>query len=137
MRKIVWRVLVVVVVLSLVSGVALAAEEGKRARGAKFSLVGEIVGKTVDPNTLKIRVCAGNQVIVPWIGQQVSVQFTTATRIRPYGAPPGVLMDFSQISVGQEISVNGMYDATTGTFTADRATVGALPITCSVVEVTQ
>ncbi len=137
MQKIVWRALVVIVVLALASSVALAAEGGKRARGAKFSLVGEIVGKTVDPDTLKIRVCAGNQVIVPWIDQQVSVQFTAATRIRPYGALPGVLMDFAEIPVGQEISVNGMYDATTGTFTADRATVGALPITCNVIEVNQ
>ncbi len=95
---------------------------------APFALAGTIA--SLDPATgaVTVTVACGNQLVKPYIGQNLVIQTTSTTRFL-LSNPDGVAtpITFADLVAGQAVSVNGQVK--NNVWTASRITVGA-SLTC-------
>ncbi len=88
-----------------------------------FALAGTIASLDAQAKTITVTVACGNTVVKPYVGQNLVIQTNEATRIllrNPGGyATP---ITFSDLAIGQKVSVNGKYAS--DVWTAGRITVG-------------
>jgi hypothetical protein len=135
MKKI--SVLLLVLTLLVVSAVpALAAggpptDSGRRAGFGigqpgtpPFALAGTIAGLDNDAKTVTVTVSCGNQLVKPYIGQNLVIQTSDTTRflLRNPGSY-ATKVTFEDLAIGQKISMNGQF--ATNEWTAWRITIGA------------
>ena len=112
------------IALVLLVGVAMpafAAGEPSRHGRAPFTLAGTITA--IQGTTVTVHVVAGNYVVRPYIGQDLALQTTTATRFLLKTATGTVVITLADLAVGQNVSAQGTFVA--GAWTAERITVGA------------
>jgi len=135
MKKIV--VLTLVFALLAVTAVPALAAGGTQSRNGRgggneygkggkmpFALAGTIA--SIDPaaRTVTVTVVCGNKLVKPYIGQDLILQTTAATRFllrNPDGN--ATTMTFEDLAIGQKVSSNGRL--TDQVWTASRITVGA------------
>jgi len=96
---------------------------GPKTPKGTFSLVGEIV--SLDPATqqVSVHVIRGNTLVKSYIGTDLTLNTTAATRFLLKDGTTTTLISFSDLKVGDAISVNG--NLSSGVWTAKRITVGA------------
>jgi hypothetical protein len=134
MKKI--TVLFIVIVLSFALVVpALAQGKGPHAgggngiatgftqqkSGGQFTMVGTIT--TIGTNTVTINVISGNKLAEPNKGSAVTVAVTAQTRYLFTNGLTTTTISFSDLNVGQPVSVSGTL--VNNIWTASRITVGA------------
>jgi len=107
---------------------AFAARQGpgggqgspKGPRGT-FALVGTI--SAIGSNTVTIQVYRGNNLVKPYIGQQLTVTVTSATLYLFKDGTTTTPITFADLKVGDPVSANGT--VANGIWTTRRITVGA------------
>lgn len=92
----------------------------KGPRGT-FALVGTI--SAIGSNTVTVQVIRGNNLVKPYIGQQLTVTVTAATRYLFKNGTTSTPITFADLKVGDPVSANGA--VANGVWTAKRITVGA------------
>ena len=135
MKKIV--VLTLVFALLAITAVPALAAGGIQSRNGRgggneygtggkmpFALAGTIA--SIDPaaRTVTVTVACGNKLVKPYIGQDLTLQTTAATRFllrNPDGTATPIT--FEDLAVGQNVSSNGKL--ANNVWTANRITVGA------------
>jgi len=133
------KIIVLTLVLALLSITAVPALAAGRAhvrngqsaggevgKGGKmpFALAGTIA--SIDPaaRTVIVTVACGSKLVKPYIGQDLTLQTTAATRFllrNPDGSATPIT--FEDLAVGQNVSANGKL--ADNVWTASRITVGA------------
>jgi hypothetical protein len=90
-----------------------------------YALSGTIFSLDAQAQTVTVTVACGNRLAQPFIGQNVTLQTTTATRFLLRNSDGSVTpITFADLAVGQNISSHG--SLVNGTWTTVRVTVGAL-----------
>jgi len=112
---------IAVVLLVGVAVPAFAASDTSGRGRVPFTLAGTITA--IDGTTVTVHVVAGNYVVRPYIGQDLALQTTTATRFLLKTATGTVVITLADLAVGQNVSAQGTFVA--GAWTAERITVGA------------
>lgn len=92
----------------------------KGPRGT-FALVGTI--SAIGSNTVTVQVIRGNNLVKPYIGQQLTVTVSAATRYLFKDGTTSTPITFADLKVGDPVSANGT--VANGVWTAKRITVGA------------
>lgn len=92
----------------------------KGPRGT-FALVGMI--SAIGSNTVTIQVIRGNNLVKPYIGQQLTVTVNAATRYLFKDGTTTTPIKFTDLKVGDPVSANGT--VANGVWTTKRITVGA------------
>ena len=126
-----------ILILSSVTVLAAGNEQGGsrpgcgpagRVSATRFSVVGEVVGYDHDDGVITLRPLEGNWMIKPLVsaGEQIEIRVDEkGTRIREYGAPPGVVVPPAEwvalLQPGLLISTAG--NKTADGFEAARVTV--------------
>ena len=89
--------------------------------GPKFSLVGEIT--LIDPlaKTVTVKVFTGNILVKSYINKELMVQTTDKTRFLLKSEPTAIPITFSDLKLGDKVSVNGVLKDSI--WTAGRITV--------------
>ena len=135
MKKLIILTLVLVLLaVSVVPAYAASRTRDQNGAGNKiqvkphgkmpFALAGTIA--SIDPlaRTVTVTVACGNKVVKPYIGQDLILQTTAATRFllrNPDGKATPIT--FEDLAVGQNVSANGKL--ADNVWTASRITVGA------------
>jgi len=135
MKKLVILTLVLVLLaVSVVPAYAASRTRDQNGAGNKiqvkqhgkmpFALAGTIA--SIDPvaRTVTVTVACGNKLVKPYIGQDLAIQTTNATRFllrNPDGTATPIT--FEDLAVGQNVSSNGKL--ANNVWTANRITVGA------------
>jgi len=92
-------------------------------RGAgTFAFAGTITA--IGENTVTIEAVGGNKLVQPSLGTQLTVTVTAQTRYVVRDGTTTTLITFTDLQVGQRVSVQGIF--TDNVWTASRITVGAL-----------
>jgi hypothetical protein len=114
--------LLVLAMLSVTVIPALAAPEtiAKTPKGV-FALVGRITA--IGTDTVTIKVITGNILVKPYIGKELTVTVTAATRYLFKTGTTITPITFADLKVGQPVSANGK--TANNIWTATRITVGA------------
>jgi hypothetical protein len=112
--------------LALVLGLLLAAVSPAMAaspRGPRgvFALAGKITA--LGDGTVTVKVLAGNKLVKPYRGQELTVTVTEATRYLLKEGTTVTPITFADLKVGDKVSVNGR--VANQVWTATRITVGA------------
>ena len=110
--------LLVLAMLALTVISALAAPNTPRG---VFSLVGRITA--IGTDTVTIKVITGNILVKPYIGKELIVTVTAATRYLFKTGTTITPITFADLKVGQPVSVNGT--TANNVWKATRITVGA------------
>ncbi len=117
-----WLMLLLIIVM--VAGIAapvLAA--GKRPpKRMPFHLEGRITAVDISAATVTVEVMHGNRVVKPFIGQTVTVQVTSSTRLLRRAEPRAVPITLADLKAGDAVSVQGALAG--DVWTASRITVG-------------
>lgn len=132
MKKFIVTLLVVVLALAMVAPVAAAGNgpgsgggNGSGQQGARgtFAITGTITA--IGSNTVTIQVYRGNTLVQPYLGTQVTVTTTAATRYlyKSSSTATATVIARSALQVGNPVSVNGTL--ANNVWTASRITVGA------------
>ncbi|MDP3186232.1 MAG: DUF5666 domain-containing protein, partial [Anaerolineales bacterium] len=77
----------------------------------------------IGSNTVTIQVYRGNNLVKPYIGQQLTVTVTSATRYLFKGGTTTTPITLTDLKVGDPVSANGT--VANGVWTTKRITVGA------------
>ncbi len=130
------KLFVLTIVLALVALTvvpALAAGSPPEAKGcvngfclqkAPFALVGTIANLDPDTRTVTVTVVCGNLLVKPFIGENLTLQTTDATRfLQRVPGSTAIPITFEDLAVGQKVSSYGVL--VNGIWTAGRITVGA------------
>ena len=91
---------------------------------APFALAGTIAGLDPAVRTVTVTVACGNKLVKPFIGQDMTIQTTDATRFLLRN-PDGTVtpITFDDLAVGQKVSSHGQF--VNQAWIASRITVGA------------
>lgn len=103
---------------------AFAASEPSGRGNAPFTLSGTITA--IQGTTVTVHVLAGNYLVHPYLGQDLTLQTTEATRFLLRTPTGCVVITLADLAVGQSVSVQGTL--ADEVWTATRITVGALLI---------
>ncbi len=107
---------------------AFAARKGPTARigavASQFTLAGKINAINAGAGTVTVTVLAGSFPVHDSMTKALVIQTTPATRYLLRTATGTVSITFSDLAVGQNVSVQG--SVVDGSWTASRITVGAL-----------
>lgn len=120
-------VVLMVVALLAVGAVPAFAAKGIQPqppapnKGGLFTLVGTIAA--IDGSVVTVKVVSGNPVAKPYVGQNVALQTTAATRFLLTTPTGTVVITLADLQVGQNVSAQGKL--ADGVWTADRITAGA------------
>ncbi len=98
---------------------AMAAGPGG-TRGT-FALAGKIAA--IGDGSVTIQVLAGNKIVKPYVGQELTVAVTDSTRFLLKNGAVTTPIAFADLKVGDAVSVNGRL--ADNVWTASRITVGA------------
>jgi len=90
-----------------------------------FALVGTIAA--IGENTITVEVADGNRFVVPYIGEELTVQWTNSTGFFEWDPDGRVPIAFEDVTVGDTTSIHGT--VADNVFTADRVIVGVLCVT--------
>jgi hypothetical protein len=93
---------------------------GKSPR-SNFTLAGKITA--IGDSTVTIQVLAGNKVVRPFVGKEVTVTVTDATRFFFNDGTVTTPITFADLKIGDPVSVHGK--VANDVWTASRITVGA------------
>jgi hypothetical protein len=133
------KIVVLALVLALLAISAVPALAAGRAHAKNGQIAGNEYGKggkmpfalagtiaSIDPvaRTVTVTVACGNKLVKPYIGQDLTLQTTDATRFllrNPDGTATPIT--FEDLTVGQNVSSNGKL--VNNVWTANRITVGA------------
>ncbi len=123
MKKSMLVALAVTVLLAAVAVPALAAPSAAGGPGGRgqFTLAGTITA--IDGTAVTVRVVSGNPVVHPYLGQNVTLQTTAATRFLLKTPDGTVVITLADLAVGQNVSAQGTL--ANDVWTASRITVGA------------
>lgn len=88
---------------------------------SNFTLAGKITA--IGDNTVTIQVLAGNKTVKPFVGKELTVTVTDATRFLFNDGTVTTPITFADLKIGDPVSVRGK--AANGVWTASRITVGA------------
>jgi Domain of unknown function (DUF5666) len=128
-------VLVFVIALLAVTAMPALAEDGpivrnrftlitRRDGNGVISLAGTITSLDSSARTVNVKVASGNRLAKPYLGKDVTILTTNATRFllrNPDGSATPIT--FAELIVGQKVSVYG--GVVDNVLTASRITVGA------------
>ncbi|MBI5293910.1 MAG: hypothetical protein HY869_00430 [Chloroflexi bacterium] len=120
MKKL-YAVLLSLVMLAAVIVPALAAPESAQGPRGTFALVGNITA--IGSNTVTVKVVSGNSLVKTYVGKELTLTMTAATRYLYKDGATTVVIGFADLEVGQPVSVNGT--TANNVWTAKRVTVGA------------
>ncbi len=120
MKKFV-SLLLAVVVLAVVVMPAFAASDSAGGQRGSFTLAGTITA--INGPAVTVLAVAGNPVVRPYIGQDLTLQTTDATRFLLKTANGTVVITLGDLAVGQSVSAQGTLAS--DIWTATRITVGA------------
>ncbi len=95
--------------------------QGQGGPRGTFAMTGYITA--TGSNTVTIQVYRGNNLVKPYIGQQVTVTVTAATKYVFRDGITSTPIRFADLKVGNPVSVNGTL--ANSVWTAKRITVGA------------
>lgn len=104
----------------LFAAVTPAYAAGKSPR-SNFTLTGRITA--IGDSTVTIQVLAGNKIVKPFVGKELTVTVTSATRLLEIVDDIAVPITFNDLEVGDPVSVHGKF--ANDVWTASRITVGA------------
>lgn len=96
---------------------------GKALAGQVFGLVGVVAEVDITGQTVTVTVWSGSTLVKPYIGENVVLKVTDATKIRQSGDPEGMFLALDEVTVGATISAGGLFEAATATFTAGHLTL--------------
>jgi hypothetical protein len=115
-----WMLFVLVfgLLLSIVSPAMAAGPGGPRGR---FALAGKITA--IGDGTVTVKVLAGNKLVKPYVGQELTVTVTDSTRFLLKEGTAVTPITLADLKVGDKVSVNGRL--ANQVWTAKRITVGA------------
>lgn len=140
------KIIVLLLVLTLTFAVVIPASAGGNGRGSgngngagtgsgsgtsqqgprgTFAITGTI--SAIGTNSVTINVIRGNNLVQPYIGTPVTVTVTSQTRYLYHTDTTTTIIKFSDLKLGQPVSVNGT--VADDIWTASRITVGA-KLTC-------
>lgn len=94
----------------------------KAPRGT-FALVGYVRAIDAQAGTITVEVLKGNNLVQPYIGQQLLITVTATTRYVYTDGTTSTPIKFSDLKVNDPVSVNGT--TANNVWKADRVTVGA------------
>ncbi len=120
-------VVLMVVVLLAMSAAPVFAAKGVPPqpplgnKGEQFTLAGSITA--IQGNVVTVKVVSGNPAVKPFVGQNVALQTTAATRFLLTTPTGTVVITLADLQVGQNVSAQGKLAS--GVWTADRITAGA------------
>jgi hypothetical protein len=119
------RLVLLLVLASLLVTVVPVAAAGPMTTNAAppFSLAGTITAINTTAKTVTVKVLAGNYLIKPYLGKNLTVATTPATRFLRQASPVAVPITFADLKVGQNVSITGV--VCNNVWTAYRITVGA------------
>lgn len=115
------RWLLFVLLFGLLFTTALPVSAAGNGPRSNFTLVGRITA--IGENTVTIQVLAGNKPVKPFVGKELTVAVTDATRFLEIVGDIAVPITFNDLEVGDPVSVHGK--SVNGIWTASRITVGA------------
>jgi hypothetical protein len=126
-----FAVLIILSLLLSIASPALAAQRGPdghgyddnppRYQGTAYALNGKITALDPVARTVTVKVQVGNRLAKPYIGQEVVLTTTPATRLLRNIGDTAIVIAFDDLQVGQFISSNGVL--ADDTWTAKRITV--------------
>jgi hypothetical protein len=95
--------------------------QGQQAARGTFALTGTIAA--IGTDTVTIDVYRGNKLVQPYLGTQVTVTVTSATRFLLRDGTTVSIISLADLEVGQQVSVNGLF--VDDVWMISRITVGA------------
>ncbi len=95
--------------------------QGQKGPRGTFAMTGTITA--IGANTVTVQVIRGNNLVKPYIGTQLTVTVTAATRYLFKDGTTTTPITFADLKVGDPVSVNGA--VANGIWTTKRITVGA------------
>jgi hypothetical protein len=139
MKKLIVLTLVLsLLAITIVPAFAAASTPARIKRGggagtgkggnAPFALAGTIASLDPVARTVTVTVVSGNKLVKPYIGQNLTLQTSDATRFLLRNPDStATLITFADLAVGQKVSANGQL--ANNVWTVSRITVGA-ELTC-------
>lgn len=115
------RWLLFVLLFGLLFATAMPVSAAGNGPRSNFTLVGRITA--IGDSTVTVQVLRGNKLVQPNIDQTLTVAVTESTRLLEIVDEIAVPITFSDLEVGDPVSVRGNF--VNGVWTASRITVGA------------
>jgi hypothetical protein len=115
-----WMLFMLVLSLLLTS-VSPAMAAGPKGPRGRFALAGKITA--IGDGTVTVQALRGNKLVKPFLGQELTVTVTDATRILLKDGTTVTPITFADLKVGDKLSVNGR--VANQVWIAKRITVGA------------
>ncbi len=106
---------------ALAAGPKLAPSAGNAK--SPFTLVGTITAIDATAKTVTVKILRGNSLVKSYIGQEVLIKTSAATLYRFTNGTTTTVITFSDLKIGNAVSVTGTLSG--GTWATTRITVGA------------
>ena len=103
------------------TGSGSGSGSGQQSPRGTFAITGTITA--IGTNNVTVTVIRGNKLVQPYIGTSVTVTVTPQTRYLYHTDTATTIIKFSDLKLGQSVSVNGT--VADNIWTASRITVGA------------
>jgi len=111
-------------ILALLAVAVVPVLAAGKSRSNPFAVSGLIASVDPSTQTITVVVACGNKLVKPFIGQNLTIHISEATRLLLYN-PDGVAtpVEFAYLTAGQKVNLNGQL--ANNLWTANRITVGA------------